>query len=550
MNITIAGVTKEYSEGTTYMDLAREHQAQYDQDIVLAMSDGKLRELFKKVKKDCTVEFVTTGETAGVNAYRRSVTLLLLKAAYKVAGPQAIRRLQVEYSLSSGYYCTIDGEVQVNGEFLSQVKEEMLHLVKKEIPFMKRSVHTDEALEIFHAHCMYDKEKLFRYRRASRVNLYSLDGFEDYYYGYMVPHTGYLKYFDLHLYDEGFVVQFPKPANPRQVPPFEPQHKVFQVLKESSRWGDMLGISTVGDLNDCISHGGIEELILTQEALQEQKLADIAKQIKEHKGCKFVMIAGPSSSGKTTFSHRLSVQLKAQGLRPHPIGVDNYFVERELTPKDEKGDYNFECLGAIELELFNKQMSQLLAGEQIEMPHFNFKTGKKEYNGDFLKLGEEDILVIEGIHCLNDALSYMLPRESKFKIYISALTQLNVDEHNRIPTTDGRLLRRMVRDARTRGTNAARTIQMWPSVRRGEEENIFPYQEEADAMFNSALIYELAVLKQYAEPVLFGIDRNAPEYGEAKRLLKFLDYFVGVDSAKIPNNSIVREFIGGGCFRL
>ena len=488
MNITIAGVTKEYSEGTTYMDLAREHQAQYDQDIVLAMSDGKLRELFKKVKKDCTVEFVTTGETAGVNAYRRSVTLLLLKAAYKVAGPQAIRRLQVEYSLSSGYYCTIDGEVQVNGEFLSQVKEEMLHLVKKEIPFMKRSVHTDEALEIFHAHCMYDKEKLFRYRRASRVNLYSLDGFEDYYYGYMVPHTGYLKYFDLHLYDEGFVVQFPKPANPRQVPPFEPQHKVFQVLKESSRWGDMLGISTVGDLNDCISHGGIEELILTQEALQEQKLADIAKQIKEHKGCKFVMIAGPSSSGKTTFSHRLSVQLKAQGLRPHPIGVDNYFVERELTPKDEKGDYNFECLGAIELELFNKQMSQLLAGEQIEMPHFNFKTGKKEYNGDFLKLGEEDILVIEGIHCLNDALSYMLPRESKFKIYISALTQLNVDEHNRIPTTDGRLIRRMVRDARTRGTNAARTIQMWPSVRRGEEENIFPYQEEADAMFNSALI--------------------------------------------------------------
>ena len=550
MNITIAGVTREYPEGTTYMDLAREHQAQYPHDIVLALCNGKLRDLFKRVKKDCAVEFVTTAETAGVNAYRRSVTLLLLKAAYKVAGPDAIRRLQVEYSLSNGYYCTVDGEVKVNQEFLDQVKAEMLDLVAKEIPFEKRSVHTDEALEIFHAHRMYDKEKLFRYRRASRVNLYSLDGFEDYYYGYMVPHTGYLKYFALHLYDEGFVVQFPKPADPKQVPPFAPQHKVFQVLKESSRWGDMLGISTVGDLNDCISHGGIEELILTQEALQEQKLADIAKQIKEHKGCKFVMIAGPSSSGKTTFSHRLSVQLKAQGLRPHPIGVDNYFVERELTPKDEKGDYNFECLGAIELELFNNQMSQLLAGERIEMPHFNFKTGKKEYNGDFLKLGKEDILVIEGIHCLNDALSYMLPRESKFKIYISALTQLNVDEHNRIPTTDGRLIRRMVRDARTRGTNAARTIQMWPSVRRGEEENIFPYQEEADAMFNSALIYELAVLKQYAEPVLFGIDRDVPEYAEAKRLLKFLDYFVGVDSAKIPNNSIVREFIGGGCFRL
>ena len=262
------------------------------------------------------------------------------------------------------------------------------------------------------------------------------------------------------------------------------------------------------------------------------------------------MIAGPSSSGKTTFSHRLSVQLRAQGLTPHPIGVDNYFVEREMTPKDENGDYNFECLGAIDLELFNSQMASLLKGEQVELPYFNFKTGKKEYRGDYLKLGEDDILVIEGIHCLNDELSYSLPRESKFKIYISALTQLNIDEHNRIPTTDGRLIRRMVRDARTRGASAARTIQMWPSVRRGEEENIFPYQEEADAMFNSALIYELAVLKQYAEPILFGIDRDVPEYMEAKRLLKFLDYFLGVDSAKIPNNSIIREFIGGGTFRL
>ena len=262
------------------------------------------------------------------------------------------------------------------------------------------------------------------------------------------------------------------------------------------------------------------------------------------------MIAGPSSSGKTPFSHLLSIQLSAAGLRPHPIAVDNYFVERDETPKDADGNYNFECLEAIDIELFNRQMCELLEGKTVELPHFNFKTGKKEYNGDYMTLGPEDILVLEGIHCLNDRLSHSLPHESKFKIYISALTQLNVDEHNRIPTTDGRLIRRMVRDARTRGSSAARTIGMWPSVRRGEEENIFPYQEEADAMFNSALIYELSVLKQYAEPILFGIDRDAPEYMEAKRLLKFLDYFVGVDSSFIPENSLIREFIGGGCFRV
>ena len=550
MKITIAGKTKEYLAGITYMDLAREHQKEYENDIVLVTVDGKLQELFKEIKRDCKVDFVTPGDTAGQNAYRRSLTLVLMRAIYKVEGADAVYRFRVRYSLSNGYYCTIEGGRKIDGEFLSRVKAKMLEMVEEEIPFDKHSVHTEEALKVFRDHQMYDKEKLFHYRRASRVNLYSLRGFEDYYYGYMTAHTGYLKYFDLFSYDEGFVLLFPHRSSPRVAPPYRPQQTVFQVLKYPDLGVFLVGVSTVGDLNDCISHGGLEQLILAQEALQEQKIADIARQIKEQKTCKFVMIAGPSSSGKTTFSHRLSVQLRAQGLTPHPIGVDNYFVEREMTPKDENGDYNFECLGAIDLELFNSQMASLLKGEQVELPYFNFKTGKKEYRGDYLKLGEEDILVIEGIHCLNDELSYSLPRESKFKIYISALTQLNIDEHNRIPTTDGRLIRRMVRDARTRGASAARTIQMWPSVRRGEEENIFPYQEEADAMFNSALIYELAVLKQYAEPILFGIDRDAPEYMEAKRLLKFLDYFLGVDSAKIPNNSIIREFIGGGTFRL
>ena len=306
----------------------------------------------------------------------------------------------------------------------------------------------------------------------------------------------------------------------------------------------------MGDLNDKITKGGIQDILLIQEALQESKISEIASKIASAGNKKFVMIAGPSSSGKTTFSHRLSIQLAAHGMKPHPIAVDNYFVNREFTPVDEFGEKNFECLEAIDVEQFNKDMLALLEGKRVEMPVFNFKAGQREYKGDFLQLEEDDVLVIEGIHGLNDKLSYALPKESKFKIYISALTQLNIDEHNRIPTTDGRLIRRIVRDARTRGTSAKETIARWPSVRRGEEQNIFPFQEEADVMFNSALIYELACLKVYAEPLLFGIDRNEPEYIEAKRLLKFLDYFVPVPSEAVPHNSILREFVGGSCFNV
>ena len=309
-----------------------------------------------------------------------------------------------------------------------------------------------------------------------------------------------------------------------------------------------MDISCVGDLNDRITKEGIRNILLIQEALQEAKISRIAEQIVEEGNKKFVMIAGPSSSGKTTFSHRLSIQLTAHGMKPHPIAVDNYFVERDKTPLDEFGEKNFECLEAIDVEQFNKDMLALMNGERVELPVFNFKTGHREYKGDYLQLGPDDILVIEGIHGLNDKLSYALPKESKFKIYISALTQLNIDEHNRIPTTDGRLIRRIVRDARTRGTSAKDTIARWPSVRRGEEENIFPFQGDADAMFNSALVYELACLKVYAEPLLFGIDRDTPEYLEAKRLLKFFDYFVAVPSEDIPHNSILREFVGGSCF--
>ena len=342
----------------------------------------------------------------------------------------------------------------------------------------------------------------------------------------------------------------PERFAPETLPEFKPQHKLFQVLKESTKWGDMQGIETVGDLNEMITKQGVEEVVLVQEALQEKKIAEIATQIAEHKNLKFILIAGPSSSGKTTFSHRLSIQLRANGLVPHPIAVDNYFVEREDTPRDENGDYDFEALECVDLELFNRQMQELLEGKEVEIPTFNFVTGKKEYHGNKKKLGPNDVLVIEGIHCLNPKMTENLADETKFKIYISALTQLNIDEHNRIPTTDGRLIRRMVRDARTRGTSPQRTISMWQSVRRGEEKNIFPYQEEADVMFNSALIYELAVLKPYVEAHLFSMDRDCPEWVEAKRLLKFMDYFIGIGSEHIPTNSLLREFVGGGCFKV
>ena len=478
------------------------------------------------------------------------MSLLLVKAIYDVAEHENVDKVRIHYSVSKGYYCTIEGNVVLDQQFLDQVEARMHQMVEADLPINKKSVNTDDAIATFARYGMHDKEKLFAYRRVSKVNIYSINEFEDYYYGYMVPSTGYLKYFKLYLYDDGFVLQMQEQKEPEIVSPFEPQNKLFHVLKESTSWGDMQGIETVGALNDRITKGDVRETVLVQEALQEKKIAEIAATIAARPELKFILIAGPSSSGKTTFSHRLSVQLRACGLVPHPIAVDNYFVEREENPVDENGDFDFECLEAIDVELFNEIMGDLLAGKEVVLPRFNFVTGHKEYGPDVKKLGKNDVLVIEGIHCLNPKLTQSLPDENKFKIYISALTQLNIDEHNRIPTTDGRLLRRIVRDARTRGASVARTINMWPSVRKGEEKNIFPYQEEADVMFNSALIYELAVLKPYVEALLFGVDRKAPEYVEAKRLLKFLDYFVGIGSENVPTNSLLREFIGGGCFQI
>ena len=488
--VTVGEEKRSYEEGTSYQAIARDFQKDYPHDIVLAFVDGRLQELHKTLQADCTMQFETTGGSAGHKTYKRSMSLLLVKAIYDVAPREAIGKVRIHYSVSKGYYCTIEGDVTPDQAFLERVEARMRQMVEEDLPIRKRSVHTDEAIQMFHKHGMYDKERLFEYRRVSKVNIYSLNEFEDYYYGYMVPSAGYLKYFKLYPYDEGFVLQMPEMSEPEVVPPFEPQNKLFQVLKESTQWGDMQGIETVGALNDKITGGDATELVLVQEALQEKRVAEIAGQIASRPDVKFILIAGPSSSGKTTFSHRLSIQLRANGLVPHPIAVDNYFVERDENPRDETGAFDFECLEAVDVGLFNRQLTELLAGKEVVIPEFNFVTGHKEYGNKPKKLGENDVLVIEGIHCLNPRLTESLPDAHKFKIYISALTQLNVDEHNRIPTTDGRLIRRIVRDARTRGASVQRTIRMWPSVRRGEERNIFPYQEEADVMFNSALIYD------------------------------------------------------------
>lgn len=548
--VSIGDEVYQYPEGTTFRRIAQDFQKDYPYDIVLVFVDGKLQELNRTLKKDCTLSFETVAGDIGHHTYERSMSFMLVKAVYDVADYENIEKVRFHFAVSKGIYCTVEGNIVLDQTFLDRVEARMREMVEADMVIEKTSLRTDDVLELFHGYGMYDKERLFHYRRVSKVNIYRMNKFEDYYYGYMVPSAGYLKYFKLYQYDEGFVLQMPIQGAPTKLPPFQPYKKLFQVLKQSTKWGDMQGIETVGDLNEQVTKGDVQQLVLVQEAYQEKEIARIAETISLRPEIKFILIAGPSSSGKTTFSHRLSIQLRANGLVPHPIAVDNYFKEREDTPRDENGEYDFECLAAVDVDLFNRQMKDLLEGKEVVIPYFNFRTGHKEFERDPKKLGKNDVLVIEGIHCLNPEMTKQLADENKFKIYISALTQLNIDEHNRIPSTDGRLLRRIVRDSRTRGTDARGTIRRWNSVRRGEEKNIFPYQEEADVMFNSALIYELAVLKPYVERQLFAIGRDCPEYVEAKRLLKFLDYFVGIGSENIPANSLLREFVGGGCFRL
>lgn len=560
------------SDSDTLEAVADRFKDYYEDDIILGIVNGRLRELNKKIKSDCELSFVTTADRDGRRTYRRSVVLLLQRAIYDVYG--SMTQLHVMHSLGEGYYCQLEKAVECAASQQEKYNEDtdlqgsrenseksvtehdidrivcsMYSFVEKDLPITKHSAKTQYAEQLFKGKGLHDKERLLHYRRSSRVNLYELDGVVDYFYGFMAPSTGMLKYFDIVPYENGFVLLFPG-ANSRSVEPLVTSNKLFHTLDDSREWSKMLGIGTIGSLNDAIAAGRGQEIMLLQEALMEQKIGNLAAQIASDDKKKFVMIAGPSSSGKTSFANRLSIQLIAKGRKPHPLSLDDYYVDRELCPKHPDGSFDFECLESIDVKLFNEDMNRLLKGEAVDMPSFNFKTGKREYRGRKLTLGADDILVIEGIHGLNDRLSQLIPPEHKFKIYISALTQLNIDEHNPLSTTDERLIRRIVRDARTRGTNAMETIAMWPSVRKGERENIFPFQEQADVMFNSALVYELAVLKVYAEPLLFGIERDCPEYLEAKRLLKLLDYFLPMPADGIPNNSLLREFVGGSCFNV
>ena len=550
LDIEIDGKIYQYPDGMPLVDIIKEHQPRYENDIVLVMLGGYLRELHHRIHRSSKLIFITTADLIGHETYRRSCSMLFLAAVGEVIGLETAHKSTLHFSVGNGLYFTISGVESPDEALIGRIEARMKEIVEEKRPIMKRSVNIAKAREMFLQRGQLDKERLFKTRMSSTVNIYSLGEFEDYYYGFMTNHTGYLKYFKLYPYEKGVILQMPPAESPKTLRPIMDEPGIFHTQIDGEKSAEAMGIPTVGALNSAVIAQNTRELILTSEALQESRISKIADEVAGRSSVKFVMIAGPSSSGKTTFSQRLCIQLMARGLRPHYVGVDNYFKNREDTPLLPNGKYDFESLRAIDTEGFNKDMMDLLNGDTVPMPTFDFVQGKRVYKGDTLQLGKEDLLVIEGIHCLNDGLSTALPSESKYKVYISALTQLNVDEHNRIPSSDGRLLRRMTRDNRTRGYNASKTLNIWPEVRKGEDENIFPYQGSADFVFNSALPYELAVLKQYVQPLLFQVEPDDPGYYEAKRLLKFLDYIIGLPAEDVPTNSILREFIGGGCFHL
>ena len=543
MKITYKDKIIEIQEPKKVIELFKE---ECNEHIIACICNNQIQSLNHNIKEDTNIEFIDISDKDGLRIYIRGLNYIMAKA-FSELYPKAL--LTVDYQLSNAMFFEIDN-MKITEEMLEAVTNKMNEIVQKDLPIEKVVMTKEEANEF------YEKNKTLKgilqkdIEERNHVTLYYCEDYYNYFYGVMPISTKYMKIFKLEKYKHGFIIRYPNRRDITKLQPFEDNPKLLSALQDYENIHRLLDINTLYKLNTKIENGEAKHIVLLDEALHEKKISQIADKIAQNKSAKVILIAGPSSSGKTTFSRRLSIQLQALGLRPHPISVDNYFVNRVNSPRDENGNYDYEALECLDVRQFNEDMTALLAGEMVELPRYNFISGEREYRGDFLKLGAEDILVIEGIHCLNDRLSYSLPKEKKFRIYISALTQLNIDEHNRIPTTDGRLLRRMIRDARTRGASAQETIRMWDSVRRGEEKNIFPFQESADVMFNSALLYELAVLKQYAEPLLFGIPSDSPEYAEAKRLLKFLDYFLGVGSELIPHNSMIREFIGGSCFRI
>jgi uridine kinase len=514
--------------------------------VVGARVHNSIRELSDRLDKDASVRFLDCTNEDGVRIYSRGLSFVLIKAVSDVF-PDA--RTIIEHSLSKGLFCEIDFGRPLMREDVERIDERMRQIIKSDFAIEKRVVPKEEALEIFGAAGQYDKVLFLKHLRKKMVTIYGIERMYDYFFGHMPPSTGYLRNYELLYYPPGIVLRFPSAGDGGVLPSFTDIKKIALVFFEFKKWGRILNIGDVGALNEIISNGEFNDIVRVAEALQEKKIAQIADLITGQKErLRLILIAGPSSSGKTTFSHRLSVQLRVNGMKPVPISIDDYFKDRELSPRDEFGQFDFECLEAVDVALFNEHLRRLIWGEEVELPRFDFVEGRRKDRGRRLKVSPEHLLIVEGIHALNERLTESIPKHNKYKIYISALTQLNLDNHNRIPTTDVRLIRRIVRDFQFRGHSALDTIRMWPSVRRGEEKNIFPFQEEADTMFNSALVYEMAVLKGYAEPLLRKIKPGQPEYSEAGRLLSFIEYFQSGNNDEIPPNSILREFIGAACF--
>ncbi len=537
-----ANVYEDVEVGTNLLSFVPRFESYFKSPIVAAKVDNEIKELKYVISRDCKVKFIDMTQEDGMRIYRRSLIFVLIVAT-RMLFKEAVN---VQHSLSKGLYCEVENR-KLTVEDIELIKQKMKWIVEQDFQFRREKVSKDEAVRLFEEKGFYDKARTIKFSENEHVYIYYCGDYVDYFYGHLVPSTGYLKIFDLIQYHDGMVLLYPDKSDPFKLQEFIENKKLFAVYHEYKNWGRILGVSSVGELNEVIASGKIREFIRVSEALHEKKIAYLADQISQNPLIKVVLISGPSSSGKTTFAQRLSIQLKVNGKNPVYIGLDDYFFEDKV-PLDENGKPDYESIEAIDVELFNKQLKDLLEGKEVVLPRFNFVERKRTFERP-VKLEKNDIIIIEGIHGLNSRLTPMIPDENKFKIYVSALTHLNLDKHNRIQTTDYRILRRIVRDARTRGASAKRTISMWPSVRNGEEKNIFPYQEMADAMFNSALIYELAVLKKYAVPLLRTITREDEEYSEAQRLLHFLSFILPIeDEREIPPQSIIREFIGGSCF--